>query len=215
MNSSLILKQFEVGPMQNFVYLIGCSQTREAVVVDPGWEPERILDEALKADLELKGALITHHHFDHVNGLEGLLKKKDIPVHVHEKDAFALKKFQSNIQKVSGEDTLKIGEVTIRFLHTPGHTPGSQCFLVQDSLVSGDTLFINYCGRCDLPGGSAQEMFQSLSRLRQMKDDIVLYPGHNYSDTPTATLAEQKKDNPYLKCDSLPLFLRAMGGLLE
>lgn len=215
MSSSIILKQIELGPMQNFVYLLGCSQTREAVVIDPGWEPERIMEEALKEDLELKGALATHSHFDHVNGLEGLLNKLDIPVYIHEKEAFALKKFHTNVRKVRGEDILNVGQVTIRFLHTPGHTPGSQCFLVENSLVSGDTLFINYCGRCDLPGGDPQEMFQSLSRLRKMNDDIILYPGHNYSDAATATLAEQKKDNPYLKCESLPVFLRTMGGLLE
>ncbi|MBI1883766.1 MAG: MBL fold metallo-hydrolase [Chlamydiae bacterium] len=207
----MILHQLELGPMQNFVYLVGCPQTREAVVVDPGWEPERIQEALEEKDLKLKGILATHYHFDHVNGIEGLLKKSDVPVYVNEHDAFALKKFEPNLKKVHGEDTLQIGTVTIRFLHTPGHTPGSQCFRVEDSLVSGDTLFINYCGRCDLPGGSTEEMFRSLSKLRQLDNEIILYPGHNYADTPTATLGEQKKGNPYFKCESLPLFLKAMG----
>ena len=215
MTATIILRQIELGPMQNFVYLMGCPKTREAVVIDPGWEPEKIIEALQKEDLKLKGILATHYHFDHVNGVEGLLKKHDVPFYVNEKDAFALKKFESSIKKVKGEDTLQVGNISIRFLHTPGHTPGSQCFLVEDSLVSGDTLFINYCGRCDLPGGDAREMFQSLSRLRQLDHKIVLYPGHNYSDVPSATMENQKKTNPYLKCESLPLFLKAMGGLLE
>jgi hydroxyacylglutathione hydrolase len=215
MKDSMILHQLEVGPMQNFVYLIGCPETREAVVIDPGWQPDTILEEVRKHDLKLIGALVTHTHFDHVNGLDGLLKKTDIPVYVHEKEAFALPKFSSSLKKVRGEDTLQVGQITIKFLHTPGHTPGSQCFLVQNSLVSGDTLFINYCGRCDLPGGDVREMFQSLSRLRQMDDNITLYPGHNYADQPAMPLGEQKKNNPYLSAESLPVFLKKMGGLLE
>lgn len=215
MKPPFFLHQLELGPMQNFVYLLGCPDTREAVVVDPGWEPEKILEKAQKEGLKLVGSLVTHTHFDHVNGLEGLLKIVDLPVYVHEKEAFALKKFANNLKKVTGEDELKVGNISIRFLHTPGHTPGSQCFRVRDSLVSGDTLFINYCGRCDLPGGNVEEMFQSLSRLRKLDDKIVLYPGHNYAEMPTTTLGEQKENNPYLKCDSLPLFLRAMGALLE
>ncbi|MBI1870151.1 MAG: MBL fold metallo-hydrolase [Chlamydiae bacterium] len=211
----MILHQLELGPMQNFVYLIGCPETREAVVVDPGWEPDQIHQALEKKDLKLKGILATHYHFDHVNGIEGLLKKQDVPVYVNEHDAFALKKLDSNLKKVKGEDTLKVGNLKIRFLHTPGHTPGSQCFLVENALVSGDTLFINYCGRCDLPGGSPEEMFQSLSRLRLLNDEIILYPGHNYADQTTESLGKQKKDNPYLQCESLPLFLRAMGHLLE
>lgn len=215
MSSSIILHQFEVGPMQNFVYLVGSAKTREVVVVDPGWEPDRIYDEVQKKDLKLRGILVTHTHFDHVNGLEALLKKSDVPVYVHEKEALGLKKFESNLKKVTGEDTLQIGDIHIQFLHTPGHTPGSQCFRVENSLVSGDTLFINYCGRCDLPGGDVQEMYRSLSRLRKLDDQITLYPGHNYSEVPTTTLGEQKKNNPYLRSESLQVFLRAMTGLLE
>lgn len=210
MSSSLILHQFEVGPMQNFVYLVGSAKTREVVVVDPGWEPDRIYDEVEKKGLVLKGILATHTHFDHVNGIEGLLKKADLPIYLHEKEAAQLKKFEPNLKKVKGEDILKVGDISIRFLHTPGHTPGSQCFLVEDSLVSGDTLFINYCGRCDLPGGDVREMHQSLSRLRQMKDGIILYPGHNYAEVSTTTLGEQKKNNPFLKSESLSDFLRVL-----
>jgi glyoxylase-like metal-dependent hydrolase (beta-lactamase superfamily II) len=214
MTPPLLIRQLEVGPMQNFVYLIACPETREAVVIDPGWEPETIFEAAQKDELKLKGVLLTHSHFDHVNGVEGLLKKADVPVYIHEKEAFVLKNFDSNLKKVKGEDTLQVGQIKIRFLHTPGHTPGSQCFFVQNSLVSGDTLFIDYCGRCDLPGGNVEEMFRSLSRLRQLDDKVILYPGHHYSEISTSTLGREKKDNPYLKSESLPVFLKAMGGLL-
>ena len=214
MTPPLIIRQLEVGPMQNFVYLIACPETREAVVVDPGWEPETIFEAAQKDELKLKGVLLTHSHFDHVNGVEGLLKKVDVPVYIHEKEAFVLKNFDSNLKKVKGEDTLQVGQIKIRFLHTPGHTPGSQCFFVQNSLVSGDTLFIDYCGRCDLPGGNVEEMFRSLSRLRQLDDQVILYPGHHYSEISTSTFGREKKDNPYLKSESLPVFLKTIGGLL-
>ena len=213
--SGAFLHQFELGPMQNFTYLLGSVQSREVVVVDPGWEPDTISKEVEERGLKLVGSLVTHTHFDHVNALEGLLKKYDIPVYIHESEAGFLKGIHGNVRKVRGEDILNVGDVSIRFLHTPGHTPGSQCFLVENHLVSGDTLFINYCGRCDLPGGNLEEMFRSLGRLRQLDDKIILCPGHNYSEISTAPLGEQKKNNPYFASESLPRFLRAMGGLLD
>jgi len=117
----------------------------------------------------------------------------------------------ANFQSVAEGDEVRIGKLPVRFLHTPGHTPGSQCFLVEKSLVSGDTLFINACGRVDLPGGDPEKMWWSLNRkLAALEDETILYPGHNYSDRPTSTLGEQKQSNPYLQYTSMERFLRDM-----
>ena len=194
--------------MQNFVYFVGDRNTREVLVVDPAWDVDAILKTAESENCQVKGALITHTHFDHVNGLEGLLKKTDGTVYINKHEAEFLKGMKGNIKKMEGGDKVKIGNVEITLLHTPGHTPGSQCFLIDRNLISGDTLFINACGRCDLPGGSAEEMYQSLRRLAELDEKTVLYPGHNYADEPTSTIANEKKYNPYLQSANLNDFLK-------
>lgn len=212
MDSPLYLKQMEVGPMQNFVYLVGDQNAREALVVDPAWDVETILKTADDEGFQVKGALISHTHFDHVNGLEKLLHKTDGIVYIHKNEAEFLKGMKGNVKKIEGGDKLKIGQVEITFLHTPGHTPGSQCFLVGKNLISGDTLFINACGRCDLPGGNAEEMYQSLNRLASLDESTILYPGHNYADEPTSTIGQEKRSNPYLQRTNLEHFLKFRTG---
>lgn len=194
--------------MQNFVYLVGDREKREALVVDPAWNVPAILEAAERDGIQVKGALITHTHFDHINGLEALLEKTDGTVYIHKNEAECLKGMKANIKQISGGDQIKIGRVEITFLHTPGHTPGSQCFLAEDNLISGDTLFINACGRCDLPGGDPEEMYRSLSRLRDLNSATVLYPGHNYADRPTSTIAQERESNPYLQKTGLESFLK-------
>ncbi len=208
MDSPFYLKQMEIGPMQNFVYLVGDRNTHEALVVDPAWDVDSILETADREGFKVKGALVTHTHFDHVNGLEDLLKKTDGTVYIHKNEAEFLKGMKENIKKIEGGEKLKIGQVEITFLHTPGHTPGSQCFLVERNLISGDTLFINACGRCDLPGGSAEEMYRSLNQLASLDETTVLYPGHNYADEPTSTIGNEKRFNPYLQTVNLDNFLK-------
>lgn len=208
MEVPLYLRQMELGPMQNFVYLVGDSSTRETLVVDPAWDVDAIFETAAKDGYQIKGALITHTHFDHVNGLKALLERTDGAVYIHKNEAEYLKGMRGNIKKIEGGDKVMIGQVEMTVLHTPGHTPGSQCFLVGGHLISGDTLFINACGRCDLPGGNAEEMYQSLNRLASLSDSTVLYPGHNYADEPSSTLRDEKRFNPYLKAASLDDFLK-------
>jgi len=209
MAQNLYLKQMEVGPMQNFVYLVGDRDTKEALMVDPAWNVKAVLDQATQDGFEVKGALISHTHFDHVNGLEDLLQATDGKVYVHKSEAGFLKGMKRNLRPVSEGEKVHIGQVEISLLHTPGHTPGSQCFLVQDkNLISGDTLFINACGRCDLPGGDAGQMYRSLNRLASLDESVVLHPGHNYSNEPTSTVGAEKRANPYLKFSSLEDFLR-------
>ena len=222
MNDRLYFKQLEMGPMQNFVYLIGSLETRKAAVVDAAWEIDEILRLAAQDDMEITHAFVTHTHPDHVGGrfagieIEGvteLLGKCDAKVVVHKAEAEFLKALsRSDIMKTEGGDKVDIGGIEIQLLHTPGHTPGSQCFLVKNRIVAGDTLFIGSCGRVDLPGSSPEQMYYSLTqKLMALPDDTILFPGHNYSDKTTSTMGEQKRSNPYFQFRSLKQFLAAMG----
>ena len=212
MNSPLYLKQMEVGPMENFVYLVGDRNTHEALMVDPAWDVKSVLEAAERDGFKVKGALITHTHFDHVNGLKDLLQKTDGAIYIHENESGFLKGMKGNVKKISGGEKVKIGNVEINFLHTPGHTPGSQCFLVEKNLISGDTLFINACGRCDLSGGNADQMYESLKRLADLDESTVLFPGHNYADQPTSTIGNEKRFNPYMQSANLQDFLKCRMG---
>jgi hydroxyacylglutathione hydrolase len=220
MNERLYLKQLELGPMQNFVYLIGDPETRDCVVVDPAWEIDQILDTAAADGMRVQNVLVTHTHQDHVGGhlfgfdipgVEELLAKTPAKVHVHKAEGEFLRGFGSDLVKVEGGDTLQVGRITVTFVHTPGHTPGSQCFLVDGRLISGDTLFIRSCGRTDLPGSDPKEMYYSLTqRLHALPDDTVVFPGHNYGGTST-TIGDEKRHNPMMRFPSMSDFLRVMG----
>ncbi|MGH7392557.1 MAG: MBL fold metallo-hydrolase [Candidatus Rokuibacteriota bacterium] len=221
----IYLKQMELGPMQNFVYLVGDPAARECVVVDPAWDIEKIVETASADGYAIKGALVTHTHQDHVGGsleswgmpgripgVEELLSLRPAKVYVHKAEREFLKGFGSDLVKVDNHDTLQVGRITLTFLHTPGHTPGSQCFLVDGRLVSGDTLFIGSCGRTDLPGSDPSEMYYSLTqRLGALPDETVLLPGHNYGGE-SSTIGDEKRRNPFLRFASLGDFLRTMGG---
>jgi hydroxyacylglutathione hydrolase len=223
MTQTLYLKQLQCGPMQNYVYLIGDPATRQAAVVDPAWEIERIVQAAQADDYTITKVLITHTHQDHtggqlfghyIPGVVELLQLVDVPVHVHKTETHILKQLpDSSKVPTEGNQILTLGgDVHITILHTPGHTPGSQCFLVQNRLVSGDTLFIGSCGRVDLPNSSPEEMYHSLTNtLMRLDDQTVLYPGHNYARQPTSTIGEERRQNPYVQYVSLHDFLRAMG----
>jgi hydroxyacylglutathione hydrolase len=222
---SVYLKQLEVGPMQNFVYLIGDPVARECVVVDPAWETDTIVETAERDGMVLKAALVTHTHQDHVGGsleswgmpgripgVEELLGRVPLKVYVHKAERQFLKGFGSDLVKVDNHDTLSVGRLTLTFLHTPGHTPGSQCFLIDGRLVSGDTLFIGSCGRTDLPGSDPTEMYYSLTqRLGALPDETILFPGHNYGGA-SSSIGAEKRQNAFMRFSALGDFLRAMGG---
>jgi hydroxyacylglutathione hydrolase len=209
----LYLRQMEIGPMANFVYLLGPAGSKEAVVVDPAWDVGAILDAAESDGRRIVGALVTHWHPDHTNGLGELVTRTDATVYMHRDDIPWLMEPVGNLKPVVPGEQLRLGDLTLTFLHTPGHTPGSQCFLARGRLLSGDTLFINACGRTDFPGGDPAQLYKSLSgTLARLDDRTVLYPGHNYADVPSTTLGEQKRENPFLCCASLDSFLRKVGG---
>ncbi|MGH7355456.1 MAG: MBL fold metallo-hydrolase [Candidatus Rokuibacteriota bacterium] len=222
---AVYVRQMELGPMQNFVYLVGDPVARECVVVDPAWEIDTIVDTVEADDMTLTGALVTHSHQDHVGGslaswgmpgripgVEELLGRVRAKVYVHKAEREFLTGFGSDLVKVDNHDTLRVGRLTLTFLHTPGHTPGSQCFLVDGRLISGDTLFIGSCGRTDLPGSDPSEMYYSLTqRLGALPDATVLLPGHNYGG-PESTLGDERQQNPFLRFTALGDFLRVVGG---
>jgi hydroxyacylglutathione hydrolase len=219
-SETVYLRQMELGPMQNFVYLIGDPETRECVAVDPAWEIDAIVEQIEADSMRLNGVLVTHTHQDHVGGhlfghdipgIEELLARVPAKVYVHAAEREFLRGFGSDLVKVESGATLGVGKRTITFVHTPGHTPGSQCFLVDGRLISGDTLFIRSCGRTDLPGSDPKEMYTSLTqRLGALPDDTVVFPGHNYGGTVT-TIGDEKRSNPMMRFRSMMDFLRAMG----
>ena len=219
-DATVYLRQMELGPMQNFVYLVGDRETGKCVVVDPAWEIETIVRAAEADGMRITGALVTHTHQDHVGGhlfvtdipgVADLLERLPAKVYVHAAEREFLKGFGSDLVKVEAGTELPVGRLTVTFIHTPGHTPGSQCFLVDGRLISGDTLFIGACGRTDLPGGDPTEMHRSLTqRLAKLPDETVLFPGHNYGG-PASTIGDEKRQNPFMRF-ALGDFLRAMGG---
>lgn len=221
-----LIHQFEIGPMQNYVYFIANPENQESFVVDPAWDVEFIEQEAQKLNLDLKGILITHGHPDHTNGIEALLKIHDIPVYVSCHEASFYKPITENIVEVEAGQELELGNLKVKLLHSPGHTPGSQCFFVKSNktkfqadenifleteniLISGDTLFLDGCGRCDLPGGDVEILFDTLANvLCKLPNDTVIFPGHNYHHLKCDCLEKQKQTNPYLRFDNLQSFIK-------
>jgi hydroxyacylglutathione hydrolase len=221
----LYLRQAQIGPMANYVYILGDPGSRKAAVVDPAWDTNAICDFVEKEGYEIDKILITHYHQDHLGGhmmgqsIEGsaeMLKRVKAKVYVNRHEAEGTKRVaglsDSDLVKVDAGDVFKVGDLEVKFLHTPGHTPGSQCFLVAGNLIAGDTLFINSCGRVDLPGSDPQAMYYSLNHtLKSLDDSTVVYPGHAYSSESSSTIGKQKRTNMYLRFDTLDDFLDAMG----
>ncbi len=227
--SDLYFAQQLVGEMANLAYLIGSRSQRKAWVVDPAWDVDGLLDQAARDDVEVVGALVTHYHQDHVGGeifghsIEGLarlLERQPMPIHVNRHEAQGLIKVtgvsEGDLVVHEGGDRLELGGIGVRLVHTPGHTPGSQCFLVEETgragtLVAGDTLFLNGCGRVDLPGSDPRAMYESLETLKRLPDETTLFPGHLYSPEGHDSLGAQKRTNPYLRAASVDVFLGFMG----
>lgn len=198
--------------MVNFVYLIGDRATRECVIVDPAYRVSELLDCANSDEMKVTGVLATHYHPDHVGGsmmgmnIEGissLLQQCDVPIHVQRAELPWVMKTtgvgEANLVAHEAGDIVKVGNVEISLVHTPGHTPGSQCFHVGGCLIAGDTLFLEGCGRTDLPGSNPEQMYESLNLLAALDPSTVVYPGHRYSNPKSATLSDVTKTNYVFK----------------
>ena len=229
-DTDLYFRQLALGDMANLIDLVGSKSTRECVVIDPAWNVDGLLDQAEEDGMKVVGALVTHYHQDHIGGsifgmeiegLDKLYERNPVPVHVNKHEAKGTIDVSglsaSDLVEHEGGDVIELGGVRIKLLHTPGHTPGSQCFLVEEAstpgtLVSGDTLFLGSCGRVDLPGANPEDMYHSLTgTLKALPDETWLFPDHLYSQEAHSTMGEQKQTNPFLRVTTLDQFLGFMG----
>ncbi len=210
--------------MVNFVYVIGDLVTRECVIIDPAYAVHELASIVQADDMVISGVLGTHYHPDHlggsmmgwnIEGISSLLEVVDVPIHIN--------RYESEwVQKTTGVssdllslhdagDMIRIGEIDITLLHTPGHTPGSQCFLVDNRLVSGDTLFLEGCGRTDLPGSNPDDMFDSLTLLSTLPDDVIVFPGHQYSQPAQMLMGDVRSSNYVFKPKTKEAWLQWFG----
>jgi len=194
--------------MVNFAYAIGDRVTGEALLVDPAYGIDELMGLLAEDDMVPVGVLASHYHADHIGGdlggypIEGiaaLLERVDIPIHVNSHEVPWIERttgVTSSLRAHDSGDVIKAGEIEVELVHTPGHTPGSQCFLTEGHLLAGDTLFLEGCGRTDLPGSDPGEMYETLTkRLSNVPDDTVLFPGHLYSAESSQSMGQTRKEN--------------------
>jgi glyoxylase-like metal-dependent hydrolase (beta-lactamase superfamily II) len=216
-SGDLYFRQLPVGPMQNLAYLIGSREAKTCWAVDPAWEVGKIVAAAEADGMRIAGALVTHFHPDHCGGhlwghdIEGvaeLVASQKVRVKAHKAEIEGILKVtglsRSDVEPLESGDQVVVGGAKIQAIHTPGHTPGSVCFLCSGNLVSGDTLFLSGCGRVDLPGGDGKQLFDSLAnKIGKLPESTVIYPGHQYDPDAFASLATVRKMNPYLAAGTL------------
>ena len=199
--------QILVGGMQNFTYVIVDEATSKGIIVDPSWNLERV--EKIIKDNKIKIELIinTHHHFDHTNGNDEMVKMTGAPIAQHVDSEL------THDRELHDGDTVEFGSSSLKVLHTPGHSVDGICLLGDSIIITGDTLFVGGCGRIDFPGGSARVLYQSLfDVIMKLDDKITVYPGHDYGSTPTSTIAEEKCSSPYLQPRTVDEFVKMIGG---
>ena len=211
--------------MVNFVYAIGDRITGECLLVDPAYAVDEVIDTVTADGMVVSGVLATHYHPDHVGGsmmgytIEGittLLERVDCPIHVQRTEVPWVRRAtgvgDDHLAAHDPGDVVRVGSIDVTLVHTPGHTPGSQCFHVEGRLVSGDTLFLDGCGRTDLPGSNPEDMYHSLQKLAEMPAATVVYPGHRYSPPPSATLESIRENNYVFRPTSAEQWLQMFAG---
>ncbi len=204
----MLFTQIPTGIMGNFSYVFGCEKTKRAAVVDPPSDMSEVLSFAEENGLTVELIFATHSHSDHTAGIKALAQRTGAKVVVHKGDAPSLQRGRIPTDKVVEDgEKLRLGEIEVEVIHTPGHTPGSMCLLADGKLMTGDTLFVGNCGRTDLSGGSTRQMFESLhNKLKALPDNVEVYPGHDYGDRPSSTIAREKKTNPTMSCKTFEEF---------
>jgi hydroxyacylglutathione hydrolase len=209
----MILKQMQVGQMVVFAYLLGDPQSGEALVIDPADETDEILSAAEKNGLKIKYIVNTHGHVDHISGNSDMKKRTGAQIIIHEDDAHRLTSTSAALLSmfrakpspaaditVKDGDHIKVGNLSLAVMHTPGHSEGSMSLYMDGIVFTGDTLFVEAVGRTDFPGGSWPVMYRSIQeRLFKLPEETQVLPGHNYGTSPTSTIGHEKKYNPFLR----------------
>lgn len=193
--------------MKNFIYLVYDASSKDAVLIDPAWEPSLLNQELVSLNVTLKAILLTHGHFDHVEHIPELLETHTVPIYMSEKEAPTLTP-PFITHKTMHQDTITAGTLSFHVIHTPGHTPGGQCFLIDNHLFTGDTLFIDGCGRCNGQTGNIDDLYTSLEHLKTYPNDTLIYPGHHYATRCIDTLGNQKQTNRFLNIKTKNEFIR-------
>jgi len=206
-DSPFTIDALELGPMENFIYLIRDHASGRAAVVDPAWDVQRIIELARQHDVHITDILLTHSHHDHINGISEVLNDYDAQLHLLKAEADFWGQSLNLPSLHHGGDIIKLGETEIKILHTPGHTPGSACYQLGDQLVTGDTMFVYGCGRCDLSGGDPEVMHDTLRKLARLPDSTLILPGHNYAVKPSCSMHEQIEGNPFMHFDETKDFV--------
>jgi len=206
----LIFEQFILGGMGNFAYFIGCAETKEVAIVDPGWDADIIQKKADELGLKITTIILTHDHYDHVGALHDVLRLYggNLPIYISSQSQNNGLLEIDNTKTCEDRSFISVGNIKIESIHTPGHAKDSQCLLYKNVLITGDTLFIDGCGRTDLLGGNPEELYDSLYNIiMKLPDETLLFTGHGYGPMPVDTLGNQKKTNHFLTCKSLEEFL--------
>jgi glyoxylase-like metal-dependent hydrolase (beta-lactamase superfamily II) len=213
--------------MVNFAYAFGDRDSGDAVLVDPAYRPSELVDLVESDGMRVSAVFATHYHPDHVGGNLGgraqidgiteLLERIDVPIHVQGDEVEWVTRVtgvgEDSLVAHDPGDVVAVGDFEVALIHTPGHTPGSQCLLVNGRLISGDTLFLDGCGRTDLPGSDPNEMYRTLTqRLSNIADDTVLFPGHLYSADPSAPMDDVRRHNRALVPASAEQWLAMFAG---
>ena len=209
----LALHQLQLGDYDNFVYILADTATGEAVVVDPAWDVPAILAAVQREGLTVTAVWLTHGHADHTEGVAALVAATGVPVYLSAAMPAKWRPADVKLIEFADGDVLTVGGMAFTVLHTPGHSPDGSCFRHGRRLIAGDTLFIDGCGRCDLPDSDVDAMYTSLHHtLMALPDDTIIYPGHDYGPVPHDTLANQKRTNRFLRAADRAAFVRARMG---
>lgn len=209
----MFLKQMQVGRMAVFAYIVGDTKAGEGLVVDPAANIDGIIYEAEKKGIEIKYIINTHSHVDHTSGNADMKKKTGAEIIIHEDDAETLALTPAAILRLFGAkqsppaditvkdgDTITIGDIELKVIHTPGHSPGGISLYTDGYVLTGDTLFVGGVGRTDIAGASWEVLIYSIrKKLLSLPDETVVLPGHNYGITPTSTIGNERRNNPFLR----------------